>query len=43
MAKYQEYEVFGQVVSISRDDGLSIPIDIGNADYQDYLKWLDNQ
>lgn len=43
MAKYEEYEVFGEVVSITREDGISIPIDAGNSDYQDYLQWLNNQ
>ena len=43
MAKYEEYKVFGEVVSITRDDGLSIPIEPANADYQDYLNWLNNQ
>jgi hypothetical protein len=43
MAKYEEYVVLGKVVSITREDGLSIPIDNGNSDYQDYLQWLDNQ
>ena len=28
------------IVSISRSDGSSIPLDPANTDYQEYLKWL---
>ena len=42
MAKYEEFVVFGKVVSITREDGLSIPIDTGNSDYQRYLRWLED-
>jgi hypothetical protein len=31
----------GNVCSISRSDGWSIPLDLANTDYQAYLKWVE--
>jgi len=30
----------GEVVSVLRSDGWSIPFDPANTDYQEYLQWL---
>ena len=30
----------GEVVSVLRSDGWSIPFDPANTDYQEYLAWL---
>jgi hypothetical protein len=39
---YKLYKYFGNVVSIIRiTDGMSIPFDPANTDYQAYLKWLE--
>lgn len=32
---------FGEICSVWRSDGWSIPTDPANTDYQAYLKWLD--
>lgn len=42
---YTEYKdsISDKVVSISRSDGWSIPIDLSNSDYQKYLIWLEEQ
>lgn len=43
MAKYEEFKNDkGEVLSITREDGWSIPIDPANSDYQRYLRWLEN-
>jgi hypothetical protein len=41
---YTEYTdaITDKVVSISRSDGWSIPVDESNSDYQDYLKHLED-
>ena len=41
---YTEYTdpISNKVVSISRSDGWSIPIDEANSDYQRYLAWLED-
>jgi len=31
----------GNIISIQRSDGASIPVDPNNMDYRDYLKWID--
>jgi hypothetical protein len=31
----------GNVISVNRSDGWSIPFDPANTDYQAYLKWLE--
>jgi len=31
----------GNTYSVWRSDGWSIPFDTANADYQEYLKWLE--
>jgi len=40
---YADHEITGQPIrAIKRlSDGASIPFDLGNGDYQTYLKWLD--
>jgi hypothetical protein len=39
---YEEYRnLDGVIVSISRSDGASIPLDPANSDYQAYLKYLE--
>jgi hypothetical protein len=30
----------GNLCSVTRSDGWSIPFDPANSDYQEYLKWL---
>jgi hypothetical protein len=30
-------------LTVLRSDGAWIPVDEGNRDYQEYLRWLDNQ
>jgi hypothetical protein len=30
----------GELLSLSRSDGWSIPFDPANTDYQEYLKWV---
>jgi hypothetical protein len=37
----QHKDKTGNFVSITRFDGLSIPFDPDNTDYQAYLKWVD--
>ena len=41
---YTEYKdaITDKVVSISRSDGWSIPVDESNSDYQEYLKSLED-
>ena len=41
---YTEYTdaITDEVVSISRSDGSSIPLDPSNSDYQEYLKYLED-
>jgi hypothetical protein len=36
----QHKDKTGSLVSIIRFDGLSIPMDEANTDYQEYLKWV---
>jgi hypothetical protein len=31
----------GNIISIQRSDGASIPIDTKNSDYKEYLEWCD--
>jgi hypothetical protein len=40
---YSEFRnpITGEVCSISRSDGASIPLDLGNTDYQAYLAQLE--
>jgi len=37
-----EAEIMGQqkIICVKRSDGVSIPFDEGNMDYQEYLKWV---
>jgi hypothetical protein len=38
---YKLYKFNGEVVSINRlSDGSSIPVNLENKDYQEYLKWV---
>lgn len=38
-----EFEILsGTTKVIKRSDGAFIPLDEGNADYQRYLRWLEN-
>lgn len=32
---------YGEICSVLRQDGWSIPFDPANTDYQAYLKWLE--
>ena len=34
-------DIEGNVCSISRSDGSTIPLALANTDYQQYLKWLE--
>lgn len=38
---YKEQQISGKLVSILKNNRLSIPIDDQNADYQEYLQWLE--
>lgn len=41
MVTYKEHKNdIGNVVSLIRSDGWTVPIDLANTDYQAYLKWL---
>jgi hypothetical protein len=31
----------GNIISVQRSDGASIPVDTKNSDYQEYLAWID--
>jgi len=40
--QYQLYKSMGEVVCVIRlNDSVSIPFDLANTDYQQYLKWLE--
>jgi hypothetical protein len=42
MAQYKLHNYMGSDVSVTRlADGVSIPFDPDNTDYQQYLKWLE--
>jgi len=40
MKSYKLHNYMGEPVSVTRSDGLSIPFDPDNTDYQEYLEWL---
>ena len=41
MVTYKEHKNdIGNVVSLIRSDGWTVPFDPANTDYQAYLKWL---
>jgi hypothetical protein len=42
MITYQlQKNPFGEVTSVWRSDGWSIPFSLDNTDYQAYLRWLE--
>lgn len=40
MESYKLHNYMGEPVSVTRNDGVSIPFDPANTDYQQYLAWL---
>jgi len=37
------HPITGELASITRSDGASIPLDPANSDYQAYLRWLNGE
>ncbi len=41
MITYKKIVFEGKECAVFRNDGVSIPFDPANTDYQEYLKWLE--